>query len=157
SPRNPEASSTSTRLYLENHWHDQGTALRLLGNVALQIGANLFLHHAPIPHFFGRRTFQRLSHHHARCLDQIGAVVGYGEPARHHFGQRLAASRVLVDRHDRQHDAILGKVAAIAYHDILHHFVDGAGIDANAADRDSLAFPRALLVDLERGSGLEDE
>src|SRR3989442_8896589 len=48
SPRNPEASSTSTRLHLEDHGHDQGPALRLLGNVPLQIRADLFLHHAPV-------------------------------------------------------------------------------------------------------------
>src|SRR3989442_15875588 len=45
SPRNPDASSTSTRLHLEDHRHDQRTARGLLGDVALQIGAYLFLHH----------------------------------------------------------------------------------------------------------------
>src|SRR5260370_3208762 len=52
-PWNPEASSTRTTLHLEDHGHDQRAALGLLGDVALQIGADFLLHHAPIAHLFG--------------------------------------------------------------------------------------------------------
>src|SRR6266436_2143414 len=155
-PRNPDASSTSTRLDLEDHRHDQGAARGLFGDEALQIGADLFLHHTPVAHLFGGRRFQRLGHHQARGLDQIGAVVGDGESARHHFGQRLAPAGVLVDGDDGQHDAVLGEMAAVADHYIFHNFVDGAGIDANAAYRHLPALSGAVLVDLESTSGFQN-
>src|SRR5258708_1204614 len=53
SPRNPEASSTRTRLDFKNHRHDRGAARGLFGDEAFQIGADLFLHYAPVAHLLG--------------------------------------------------------------------------------------------------------
>ena len=56
---------------------------------------------------------------------------------------------VLVDRDDRQHDAVFGKMPAVADHHVLHHFVHRAGIDADAAHRDLAGLARAVMVDLQ--------
>ena len=90
------------------------------------------------------RRFERPRHHLARRLQQVRAVFKRHEPAAHDLGQRFALAGVLVDGDDRQHEAVFGQMPAVANDDVLHHFVDGAGIDAHAADRDLLAFARAV-------------
>ena len=62
---------------------------------------------------------------------------------------------MLVDRDYGQHETVFRQVSAVADHDILHHLIQRAGIDAHAADRDRLALARPRAVDLERFARFE--
>src|SRR5215469_17353301 len=48
-------------------------------------------------------------------------------------------------------------MAAVADDDVFDHLIDGARIDADAANRYLFATPRAVAVDLKRFAGLENE
>src|SRR5437660_12254232 len=64
---------------------------------------------------------------------------------------------MLADGDDRQDEAVFGKMTPVANYNVLHYFVDGAGIDAHAAYRDLRAAPRAVRVHLQRLAGFEYE
>ena len=64
---------------------------------------------------------------------------------------------LLVDGDDGQHESVFGEVAAVADHELLHHFVQGAGIDAHAADLYVLGFTRSVVVDFQRIAGFQNE
>src|SRR5258708_8810906 len=48
-------------------------------------------------------------------------------------------------------------MAAVADDHVFHDFVERAGVDADAAHRDFLAFAGATLIDLERLAGLQNK
>src|SRR5258708_35404791 len=64
---------------------------------------------------------------------------------------------MLADGDDRQDEAVFGKMTPVTNYNVLHYFVDGAGIDAHAAYRDLRAAPRAVRVHLQRLAGFEHE
>jgi hypothetical protein len=56
---------------LQNHRHDQRPSRRLLHDEALQVGADFFLHDAPVRHLFRVRSFKRPLQHLAGGLHQF--------------------------------------------------------------------------------------
>ena len=64
-----------TRLDFQDHWHNQRPARGLLREEALQVGADFFLHHAPVALFFLAGGFQRLHDDGAGVFDQLGAFL----------------------------------------------------------------------------------
>src|ERR1017187_770914 len=153
----PMGERFAQRLHFQDHRHDQRAAGGFLHDVPLQVRADLLLHDAPIRLFLAIRAFERLDHNLARGLGEVGAAFRYRKAAADDLGRVFDAARMAVDGDNRQHDAVFGKVAPVANYHLLHDFVHRAGIDADPAHGDFAGFARALLVDFQNVSGLDDE
>src|SRR6201987_3405656 len=95
----------SSPLDLQNHRHDQRPFLRLLVDVALQVGPNLLFDHAVIRLFFLARDTQRLDHDLLRPLDQ--PVFAGIKAAGYDFRRRLHHACQFVDRGDGPYGPLL--------------------------------------------------
>src|SRR5579885_877860 len=135
----PEARGS--KLNFQNHRHDQRALLRLLGDVALQIGADLFLNHSVIGFLFVARDVKRL---HDDLLGPVHQPVFAGvEAAGDDFRRGLDHPGQLVDGDDRQHDAVFADMAAVFDDQVLDHFGARAVVDADPAHVDPSHLARA--------------
>src|ERR1019366_6164586 len=156
--RNHRCDSTvslvlARRLYLQYHRHDQRSSLRLPGDVALQIGADLFFDHAVIGFLFGAGGIEGLHDDLAGALDN--AVFSGSEAARHNLRRGFDPSREFVDGNDRHHEAIFAQVAAVVDYQVLYHIRARAGIDADAAYVHAARFACAQFVDFQYVSAFD--
>src|ERR1022692_627133 len=143
--------------HLQNHRHDQRPTGRLFHDIPLQIRADLLLDHAPVGLLLAVGGFQRFRHHLAGALHEVRSVFGQRKAAADDFRQALHASGVPVDGDDGQHDAVFGKMPAVADHHLLHDVVHRAGIDAHASHGHLAGTARAVVVDLQHVAGFHDE
>src|SRR5947207_11724212 len=87
-PTYREAWLRSARvLYLQYHRHNQRPFLRVLRNVALQVGADLLFDHAIICALFVTGLAQRLDHHLPDFLHE--PIFATGEAPSHDFGRNF--------------------------------------------------------------------
>ena len=132
------------RLHFQNHGHDQRVARRLLDQKALQVDADLLLHHAPVAALFRCEVPAFAQPPAAPPASGPSRPLG-DKAAADDLRQPLGLAGVLVDRDDRQHEAVFGKMAPVADDHVLDHFVKRARIDADAAHGDPLALARAAV------------
>src|SRR5579864_5106666 len=88
----------ATSLDFENYRHDQRSFLGLLGDVALEVGADFFFDHAVVGLFFLAGMRKRIFDHASRAFHET--VLADVEAASHDFRRRLDSSGELVDGDD---------------------------------------------------------
>src|SRR5438874_11347413 len=99
----------SLDLYLQNHRHDQRSFLRVLGNVALQVCANLLFDYAVIGALFLAGLAQGLDHNLPHFLHE--PIFAPGEAARHDFRRNFNFPGELVDRDNWKHKTVFAEMA----------------------------------------------
>ena len=71
---------------------------------------------------------------HARAVGEQRLAVFHHEPAGDDVGHAFERAGLLVDRHDRHDQAVLGEVTAVAQH-LVADFAGPGVVDQHAADR----------------------
>src|SRR6185369_381101 len=127
--------------------HDQRALLRLLGNVALQVCANLLLNHTIVSLLLLAGDIERLHDYLAGSVHE--AILSRRKPTAHDLRTGFYTAAKLVNRDDGQHDAILTEVAPVLDNKIFDHIGARARIDAHAANVDPSRFARAQLIEFQ--------
>src|SRR5438045_2973465 len=130
---------------LENYGHDERAFLGLLGDVALQVGADLFFDHAIVPFFFFAGVRERIFDDALGAFHQI--VVAGIEATGDDLGSGFGFAGQFVDGDDGQNDAVFAEVQPVFDNQIFNHVGAVAGVDANAAHFDASGFARAKFVE----------
>src|ERR1039458_4318199 len=142
-------------LDFQDDGHDERAAAGALLDVALEVVADLFLDDAVVGLLFVAGGFERALDDLARLGDHSGVVDG--KSAHDDLGEVFHLAGALVDGDDRQDDAALGDVLAVADDHVLNDVDGAAGIDADAADGDLAALGRAVLVKVEDLTVFEED
>ena len=142
-------------LDFEDYGEDERALGGLLVDVALEVDADFFLDDAPVGFFFGVGLLDGFDDDFAGASHQFVAVVAE-HAAGDDFWQGFHFAGVLIDGDDGDDDAVFGKMLAIA-DDYFLDFLEGAGIDADAARSDGIAAADAILRELDRLAVFEEE
>src|SRR5436309_9136275 len=131
--------------------HDDGQherpAARAFANEASQLHPKLLFDEALIGTLLHTRLLDDFGQNAGAVRQKRLAIVQH-EAARDHFGNAFERAGLLVDCHDRHHEAVFGQMAAVAKH-LVANFARASAVDEHAADRGLPTDARFIGVELQ--------